>query len=96
MTGEGAPPRDATAAFDSGKLVGVRSGDSEASAERLRVALELFAAAEDIQRQNLRRRFPRESRDRIERRLETWRCARPGAEAGDAAGTPVPWPRRQP
>jgi hypothetical protein len=37
-------------------------------------------------RQNLRRRFPRESEEQIERRLLAWLRDRPGAERGDAGG----------
>jgi hypothetical protein len=44
-------------------------------------------------RQNLRRRFPEASEAEIEARLIGWLQERPGAEAGDATGRSVPWPR---
>lgn len=63
------------------------------AAERLRVALDLFAAGEDLMRQNLRRRHPQEDEAAIEARLCRWLQERPGAERGDAEGKVVPWPR---
>jgi hypothetical protein len=67
-------------------------GSAEAG-ERLRLALDLFAAGEALMRQNLRRRFPAASEAEIEERLTAWLSDRPGAERGDAVGRPVPWPR---
>jgi len=63
-------------------------------AERLWVALDLYAAGEDMMRQNLRRRHPRASEAEIAERLTAWLRTRPGAEHGDGAGKPVAWPRR--
>lgn len=57
-------------------------------AEKLSVALELFESGVHIMRQNLRRRYPADTPDEIEARLETWLRTRPGAEHGDAAGRP--------
>jgi len=59
------------------------------AAARLRLALELFEAGERMMRQNLRRRYPDESPEQIERRLSAWLSTRPGAEHGDAEGRPV-------
>jgi Rv0078B-related antitoxin len=53
---------------------------------RVQTALDLNETAESMMRQNLRRRFPKESPDQIERRLLTWLQDRPGAERGDAGG----------
>lgn len=39
---------------------------------RARATFELYEFAEKTMRQNLRRRFPRESDDEIERRLVSW------------------------
>jgi hypothetical protein len=39
-------------------------------------------------RRNLRRRYPDETPEAIERRLSAWRMIRLGAEHGDAEGTP--------
>jgi Rv0078B-related antitoxin len=69
----------------------VRSGEQ---AERLRVALDLFAAAEALMRQKLRRRQPNASPAEIEAGIVAWLSERPGAEDGDAPGRPAPWPRR--
>jgi hypothetical protein len=57
--------------------------------------LELFAAGEEIMRQNLRRRFPDATVEEIEERLLAWLHERPGAEHGDAEGRPGVWPRRR-
>ncbi len=58
------------------------------------MAFELADLAERMQRERLHRRFPGETRGQIERRVDDWYRTRPGAEYGDAAGTPAPWPRR--
>lgn len=44
-------------------------------------------------RQNLRRRYPDASEVEIDAKLEEWLSERPGAEFGDAEGTPGSWPR---
>lgn len=63
------------------------------AAEKLRTALDLFEAGEDLMRQNLRRLHPGETDEEIERRLARWLRERPGAELGDAAGHLISWPR---
>jgi hypothetical protein len=65
---------------------------ADRAAERLAVALDLYEAAEAIQRQNLRRRFPGDSPERIEKRLIEWLLTRRGAELGDTVGNLRPWP----
>ena len=55
---------------------------------RMKMAFDLYATAEAIMRQNLRRRFPDASEAEIERRLVSWLRRRPGAEQGDAIGRP--------
>jgi hypothetical protein len=69
------------------------SEDKQATAERLRMALDLSGLAEELLRQRYRRETPEESEEEIETRIGDWRGIRPGAEHGDAAGRPVPWPR---
>ena len=68
--------------------------EGEAAGLRLRLALDLFSAGEDIMRQVLRRRHPGLSDADIEMRLAAWLRERPGAPFGDAPGNPVRWPRR--
>ena len=68
--------------------------DSAKAAERLRLALDLFAVGEAMMRQNLRRKHPDASGAEIEAWLAAWLRERPGAEDGDAPGRRVPWPRR--
>ena len=67
--------------------------DGRDAAERLRLALDLFAAGEALMCQNLRRRFPNASDDDIERRLIVWLAERPIGQSGDVAGQPSVWPR---
>lgn len=67
--------------------------DGEAPALRLRLALDLFTAGEEMMRQVLRRRQPDLSDADIEARLVAWLRERPGAPFGDAPGKSVPWPR---
>lgn len=62
-------------------------------AGRLALALDLFAASEEIVRQNLRRQHPAAPSELIERYLDEWLHDRPGAESGDGWGRPVNWPR---
>lgn len=69
------------------------TGATDGAVERLRLALDLFAAGEAMMRQNLRRRFPTASEGEIEDRLASWLSERPGAELGDAVGRPGMWPR---
>lgn len=67
--------------------------DLDSPSDRLRLALDLFAAGEAMMRQNLKRQFPDADDADIETRLAAWLSERPGAESGDSAGRPVPWPR---
>lgn len=46
---------------------------------RIETAFDLYEAAEQIMRQNLRRRFPDAPEQEIERRLIDWLQKRPGA-----------------
>lgn len=68
--------------------------DAEAAAARLRLALDLFEAGEQMMRLTLRRRHPDENEAEIESRLAAWLHERPGAEHGDAEGLPGTWPPR--
>jgi hypothetical protein len=65
-----------------------------AAAERMRIALELAELAEAMLRQRLRRDRQGITEDEIDALVQAWREHRPGAEHGDAEGTPVAWPRR--
>jgi hypothetical protein len=70
------------------------SADLQAAARRLQLAFDLFRTGEDMMREKLRREHPGLSPREIEAKLVAWLQTRPGAEFGDAAGRPVPWPRR--
>ncbi|MBV9947003.1 MAG: hypothetical protein JOZ69_09155 [Myxococcales bacterium] len=69
------------------------SGDRGVT-ERVRVAFELAELAEAMLRQRLRRERPDRTEDQIDAFVDAWRQRRPGADHGDAEGTPVVWPRR--
>lgn len=60
------------------------------AAGRLRAALEMFRMGERMMRQRLRREHPRASEAEIDARIAAWLAERPGAEEGDAEGTPRP------
>jgi hypothetical protein len=60
------------------------------SVERLRLALDLFEAGVDLERQRLRRAHPDLDDAAIEARLGAW--LRREGEPGDAPGRPRPWP----
>ena len=68
--------------------------DPGQAAERIRLTFELVELSEAMLCQRLRRERPGISETEIESLLIEWRQRRPGAEHGDAEGTPVPWPRR--
>jgi len=56
--------------------------------KRMELAFDLYEAAEEIMRQNLRRRNPGASEEEIEEGIREWLRRRPGAELGDAEGRP--------
>jgi len=60
----------------------------------MRLALELAELGEAMFRQRVRREQPSLTEDEIDATVDGWRQRRPGAEHGDAVGTPVSWPRR--
>jgi hypothetical protein len=64
------------------------------SVRRFRTTLALCEMAEAMLRQKLRRTRRDVSAGEIEELVQRWREHRPGAENGDGAGRPVPWPRR--
>lgn len=72
------------------------SAPSTTPAERLRIALDLADLAQRMMLHKLRRDHPDEGEDEVLVRLERWMRTRPGAEHGDSAGRPIPWPRRGP
>ena len=61
----------------------------------MRLTFELFEAAEQMMRLNLRRRIPEADGEEIERRLTEWLHTRPGAEHGDASGPHFRGPRTE-
>ena len=69
--------------------------EPDSPAARLRLALELAAVADAMRAQRFRRENPGLDEEAIEALMEAWRGIRPGAEAGDAPGRRVPWPRRR-
>ncbi len=62
------------------------------AASRLRLALDMSAVAEDLVRARLMREQPDADAAEIERQIVAWYAHRPGAECGDADGTPIAWP----
>ena len=62
---------------------------------RLMLAFDLFAAGEEIVRQNLRRQHPAADPESIERLVDEW-LFRPGAESIDGWGRRTVWPRTAP
>lgn len=56
--------------------------------QRMELAFDLYEAAEEIMRQNLRRRNPGASEEEIEQGIREWLRRRPGAEHGDGVGRP--------
>ena len=60
----------------------------DVSAQRIRLALDLFATGEALMRQQLRRRHPEWTETELRQGLLKWLRERPGAESGDAAGPP--------
>lgn len=55
-------------------------------AARLRIALELHALGEQMQRQRLRRERPAITDAELDDAIRAWLRERPGAEHGDAVG----------
>jgi hypothetical protein len=70
----------------------VSSQEPSEIAARLRLALDLFAAGEEMKRQSLRRSHPEATEAEIEAMLFRWLRERPGSEAGDAPGRSLPVP----
>ena len=57
-------------------------------ADRLELALDLYAAGEAMMRSRLRREHPAASEAELEEMLVAWLRRRPGAPLGDAPGRP--------
>jgi hypothetical protein len=55
---------------------------------RMEIAFDLYEMAEQMMRQNLRRRNPEASEEEIEEGIRQWLRHRPGAEHGDGVGRP--------
>jgi hypothetical protein len=62
-------------------------------AARLRIALELHELGVRMHRQRLRRERPELTHAELDIAIRAWLHERPGAEHGDAVGTPVQLPR---
>jgi Rv0078B-related antitoxin len=60
---------------------------------RMEIAFDLADTAEQMMRQNLRRRNPDATDAEIEAGVREWLHKRPGAEHGDGVGRPVPLER---
>lgn len=67
----------------------------ESAAQRLRLALDLFATGEALMRQRLRRVHPEWTEAHVESEIGTWLRDRPGARYGDAVGRPVELTNRE-
>ncbi|GEM_PF-1991648 len=63
--------------------------ESEATARRLRQAVEMADAGLAMMRLNLQRDHPEASADELESLFRDWLFSRPGAEHGDACGRPA-------
>ncbi len=62
---------------------------------RAQATFDLCETAEQIMRQNIRRRHPELSEEEVEERLIEWRRQRPDAPLGDAYGKPSEkWARK--
>lgn len=57
-------------------------------AQRLQIALDLWASGVALQRQNIRRRCPDASDEEVEAQVNRWLQERPGAEQGDGPQRP--------
>jgi hypothetical protein len=64
--------------------------DGETTKDRLIATFEMFEFGVDMMAATLRRRHPHASPEQIEFLLEEWLLERPGAEAGDGPGIPIP------
>lgn len=73
--------------------VRVAKPSAETLRDRLLAAFEMLDFGVEMMAANLRRRHPEASPEAIERLLDAWLLERPGAEAGDGPGIPVPLER---
>ncbi len=64
--------------------------DKNTTANRLRLALDMFELGMEMMRRNLQRRYPEESSEIIDQRLEKWLSSRDCAPKGDAEGRVLP------
>ena len=60
----------------------------ESTADRLRLALDMYELGENMQRARLRREHPQATDTEIESAVDLWLSTRPDAPIGDAAGYP--------
>ncbi len=68
--------------------------DPDIAVVRLMMALEMRTLGVAMMRQTLKRRFPDDTADDLERRMSLWLRNPPGAKAGDADGESAEWPRK--
>ena len=66
--------------------------EQRATAERMRQAFDAHDAGVSMMRAQLRREHPDADEVELDRLVGAWLRTRPGAEAGDAQGTPRPIP----
>jgi hypothetical protein len=57
-------------------------------AQRLRLALDMYEAGEQMLRQRLRRERPDVTPDELDAEINSWLRTRPGAATGDSPGHP--------
>jgi hypothetical protein len=69
--------------------------DPEKVRVRFQTALALFDLAQRMMTQNLRRKHPAATEAEIEAHVRAWLQRRPGAEHGDADGSPIEWPTQR-
>jgi hypothetical protein len=62
--------------------------EEPSSAERLRLAIEMFDFGMLMQRTRLRREHPEAAESAIDLAVQEWLLSRPGAPLGDAIGRP--------
>lgn len=68
----------------------ISSESPMSSADRLRVAFDLYDIARDLKRESLRRANPSATDDQLDALLFAWHLDRPP----DGEGVLVPWPRQ--
>jgi Rv0078B-related antitoxin len=63
------------------------------ASDRFRTALDMFEFGEAMVRQRATREHPTWTAEQVSEHVRAWLETRPGAEHGDAVGSPGRWPR---